>query len=85
LPDVLVSDIGMPVEDGYMFIRKVRARAPERGGAIPAVALTAYAKSEDRLRAVTAGYQMHVAKPVDPLELTTVIASLTGRLQKDRH
>ncbi|HEX4949923.1 MAG TPA: ATP-binding protein [Blastocatellia bacterium] len=80
LPDLLVSDIGMPVEDGYALIKKVRARAPERGGAIPAVALTAYAKSEDRLRALAAGYQMHIAKPVDPIELTTVIASLAGRL-----
>jgi PAS domain S-box-containing protein len=79
-PHVLVSDIGMPIEDGYQFIRQVREREAARGGQIPAVALTAYAKSEDRLRALSAGYQMHVAKPVDPLELVAVIASLTGRL-----
>jgi CheY-like chemotaxis protein len=82
-PNVLVSDIGMPVEDGYAFIRKVRERGPERGGDIPAVALTAYAKSEDRLRALSAGYQMHVAKPVDPIELAAVVANFAGRLGRD--
>ncbi len=75
-PDVLVSDIGMPVEDGYALIHQVRARPPEQGGTIPALALTAYAKSEDRLRALAVGYQMHLDKPVDPTELTAVIASL---------
>lgn len=79
-PAVIVSDIGMPYEDGYTFIRKVRARGAARGGQTPAVALTAYAKAEDRLRALSAGYQVHVAKPVDPMELMAVIASLTGRL-----
>jgi PAS domain S-box-containing protein len=77
--DVLVSDIGMPGEDGYDLIRKVRALAPEQGGHIPAVALTAYAKEEDRRRALLAGYQMHVAKPVDPAKLATVVASVVGR------
>ncbi|HZS08615.1 MAG TPA: ATP-binding protein, partial [Blastocatellia bacterium] len=80
-PDVLVSDIGMPVEDGYALIRRLRALTPECGGLIPAVALTAYARSEDRLRALSAGYQMHVAKPVDPAELAAVIASLAGRMK----
>jgi PAS domain S-box-containing protein len=75
-PDVVVSDIGMPHEDGYEFIRKVRALPPERGGLAPAVALTAFARSEDRQRALLAGYQMHVAKPVDPSELITVCASV---------
>jgi PAS domain S-box-containing protein len=78
-PDVLVSDIGMPDEDGYALIRKVRALPPEQGGRIPAVALTAHARVEDRMRALSAGYQMHVAKPVEPTELVTIIASLVGR------
>jgi PAS domain S-box-containing protein len=78
-PDVLISDIEMPDEDGYTFIRKVRARAAERGGQIPAAALTAYARSEDRMRALAAGFQIHVPKPVEPAELVTVVASLAGR------
>jgi PAS domain S-box-containing protein len=82
-PDLLVSDIGMPVEDGYSLLRQVRERQPDRGGQIPAVALTAYAKSEDRLRALAAGFQMHIAKPIDPIEFLAVIASLTGRLGKE--
>ena len=77
--DVLVSDIGMPEEDGYSLIRQVRALAPEQGGAMPAVALTAYARSEDRMKAVMAGFQMHVTKPVEPAELLTMVASLAGR------
>jgi PAS domain S-box-containing protein len=79
-PDVLISDIGMPREDGYSLIRKIRARGPEAGGAVPAVALTAYARSEDRIRAMRSGFQMHVVKPVDPAELITVVASLAGRM-----
>lgn len=78
-PDVLVSDIGMPDEDGYALIARVRALPPEQGGRIPAVALTAYARVEDRTRTLAAGFQMHMAKPVNLIELTTVIASLTGR------
>ena len=78
-PDVLVSDIGMPGEDGYELIKKVRALEPERGGRVPAVALTAYARAEDRIRALTAGYNMHVPKPVEPTELLIVIARLSGR------
>jgi CheY-like chemotaxis protein len=78
-PDVLVADIGMPVEDGYELMRKVRAREPERGGLIPALALTAYARAEDVRRALEAGYQAHVPKPVDPDELVSVVASLAGR------
>jgi CheY-like chemotaxis protein len=81
-PDVLVSDIGMPEEDGYALIRKVRALGPERGGNVPAVALTAYARAEDRIRSVLAGYQMHVAKPVEPAELVTMVASLAGRTRQ---
>lgn len=76
---MLVSDIGMPDEDGYALIRRVRALPPEQNGSIPALALTAYARSEDRMRAVLAGFQMHIAKPVEAAELLTMVASLTGR------
>jgi PAS domain S-box-containing protein len=76
-PDVLVSDIAMPDMDGYALIQKVRARPPERGGRIPAVALTAYARVEDRTHALVAGYHMHIAKPVNPAELAVVIATLS--------
>lgn len=82
-PSVLVSDIGMPDEDGYALIGKLRALGPERGGDIPAVALTAYARSEDRMRALASGFQMHVPKPIEAGELIVVIASLAGRLGKD--
>ena len=78
-PDALVSDIGMPGEDGYELMRKVRAREPERGGLIPALALTAYARAEDAQRALEAGYQAHIPKPVEPGELATTVASLAGR------
>jgi two-component system CheB/CheR fusion protein len=78
-PDVLVSDIGMPFEDGYELMRKVRAREMERSGLVPALALTAYARAEDAQRAIEAGYQAHVPKPVAPNELATVVASLAGR------
>jgi len=77
--DVLLSDIGMPVEDGYSLIRKLRARPPELGGNIPAAALTAYAKAEDRTRALSAGYQTHLAKPVDPAEVASVVARLASQ------
>ncbi|MBA2527918.1 MAG: response regulator [Pyrinomonadaceae bacterium] len=80
-PDVLVSDLGMPGEDGYDLICKVRALPAERGGAVPAVALTAYVRPEDHERAISAGYQMHVRKPVDPTQLATVVASLAGRIR----
>jgi PAS domain S-box-containing protein len=79
-PEVMVSDIGMPGEDGYALIRKVRALGPGSGGDIPAVALTAFARTHDRLKILSSGYQMHVPKPVEPMELATVVASLTKRL-----
>jgi signal transduction histidine kinase len=79
VPDVLLSDIGVPGEDGYSLIRKVRARGPGRGGDLPAAALTAYARAEDRLRALEAGYQTHLAKPVDPAELVAAVGLLAGR------
>ncbi|MDB5173208.1 MAG: sensor hybrid histidine kinase [Phycisphaerales bacterium] len=78
-PDVLISDIGMPSEDGYALIRQVRRLLPTHGGNTPALALTAYARSEDRKRAIYAGFQMHIAKPVEPSELITMVASLAGR------
>ena len=78
-PDVLVSDIEMADEDGYSLIRKVRAAEEARGRRIPAIALTAHARSSDRLRALSEGYQMHIPKPVEPAELVLAIANLTGR------
>lgn len=78
-PDVLVSDIGMPREDGYALIRKVRSLPPEQGGKIPAAALTAYARADDRTRAIQEGYQLHLPKPIEPIELATVVASLMRR------
>ncbi len=82
-PDVLVSDIGMPEEDGYSLIKKARALSDEQQKNVKAIALTAFTRAQDRMRALSAGYQNHVAKPVEPDELATVIASLTGRLQMD--
>ncbi len=76
-PDVLVADIGMPARDGYWLIRRVRDLAPERGGKVPAVALTAFARTEDRLRTLAAGYQTYVAKPVEPAELVAAVSSLS--------
>src|SRR6185312_2987129 len=75
--DILVSDVGMPERDGYDLIRQVRGRVAAK--ALPAVALTAFARSEDRRRALLAGFQTHVAKPVDPAELVAVVASLVER------
>ncbi|HEX5705840.1 MAG TPA: ATP-binding protein, partial [Pyrinomonadaceae bacterium] len=77
-PDILVSDIGMPEEDGYSLLRKVRALDAEAGGRVPAVAITAYAREEDRMRALLAGYQVHVAKPVNPAEFVAVVGGLAG-------
>ncbi len=79
-PDIMVSDIGMPNEDGYSLIRKVRLLPDEQHRNIPAIALTAFTRAQDRMRALSSGFQNHVSKPVEPDELTTVIASLTGRL-----
>ena len=78
-PDVLVSDIEMPGEDGHSLIRKVRALDREHGGETPAVALTAYGRTQDRMRSLTSGYTMHVPKPVDPGEFTTIVGSLATR------
>lgn len=81
-PDVIVSDIGLPGEDGYAFIRRLRALPPSEGGRIPAVALTAYARLEDRMKALVAGFNMHIPKPVEPAELMTVLASLATLFAK---
>jgi signal transduction histidine kinase/CheY-like chemotaxis protein len=79
-PDVLVSDVEMPGEDGYSLIRRVRALDPEGGGKTPAIALTAYGRTEDRMRTLSAGYSMHVPKPIHPGEFITIVASLAGRV-----
>jgi signal transduction histidine kinase/ActR/RegA family two-component response regulator len=78
-PDVIVADIGMPGKDGYAFIESVRALPERQGGRTPAVALTAFARVDDRIRALRSGYQMHLAKPVEPDELIVVVASLAQR------
>jgi signal transduction histidine kinase/ActR/RegA family two-component response regulator len=82
--DVLISDIGLPEDDGYDLIRKVRALAAERGGRIPALALTAYARIEDRATALAAGYQQHAAKPIEPADLAAAVATLAGRAEGER-
>jgi signal transduction histidine kinase len=76
MPDVLLSDIGMRGEDGFALIRRVRALPPDRGGLVPAVALTAFAAANDRVRALSAGFQLHVAKPFDPLDLARTVQRL---------
>jgi len=78
-PDVLLSDIGMPGENGYDLVRQVRALPIESGGGVPAIALTAFARPEDRSRALAAGFQMHLAKPVERAELLSAVTSLVGR------
>jgi signal transduction histidine kinase/ActR/RegA family two-component response regulator len=82
-PDVLISDIGMPGEDGYQLIAKMRALEAGTADRIPAIALTAYARVEDRVRALNAGFQVHIPKPIEPAELIAVVASLTGRTGKN--
>ncbi len=81
-PDMLVSDIGMPDEDGYVMIRKLRALPAEEGGELPAVALTAFASPADREKALAAGFQRHLAKPVEPVELAKIVARVLGRSEE---
>ncbi len=83
-PDVLVSDIEMPGEDGFSLIRKVRALAFAEGGGTPAIAMTAYGRPQDRLRALAGGFTMHVPKPVDPGELTTIIAGIAAQPEESQ-
>ncbi len=75
--DAMISDIAMPGEDGHSLLRRIRQLTPDEGGLTPAIALTAYARLEDRTRALRAGFDSHVAKPVDPSELLAVLASIT--------
>jgi PAS domain S-box-containing protein len=84
LPDILVADINMPEMDGYQLMEQIRIRDTRAGGKVPAVALTAMARIEDRMKTLTAGYQMHVAKPVELSELRAVVASLAGVIIKER-
>src|SRR6185295_14880638 len=79
MPDVLISDIGMPGNDGYDLIRRLRLLPADGGGNVPAIALTAYARVEDRLQALRSGFQMHVPKPVELAELVAVASSLVKR------
>ena len=83
LPDVVVADLGMPHVDGFQFIDRVRRHYDPRIREIPAAALTAYARSDDRTKALRAGFQIHMAKPVDPTELVTTVASLVGRYMSE--
>ena len=84
VPDVLIADLGMPEIDGFQLIERVRHHANVRVRALPAAALTAYARSDDRMKALRAGFNIHVAKPIDPAELVTTIAALAKRyLQKE--
>ncbi|OLC17858.1 MAG: hypothetical protein AUH29_00780 [Candidatus Rokubacteria bacterium 13_1_40CM_69_27] len=76
-----MSDIAMPGEDGYALIRKIRMRDADHSRWLPAIALTAYAREEDRVRALAAGYQRHVTKPVDPAALARTVAVLAGRVR----
>jgi len=78
-PDFLISDLGMPDDDGYSLIGWVRALPADQGGETPAVALTAYARAEDRLRVLRSGFQIHIPKPIEPIELIVAVASLVGR------
>ena len=79
--DIFISDIGMPEEDGFSLIGKIRELPNERGGGIPAIALTAYARAEDRVQALRSGFQMHLAKPVESTELVAAVANLAGRMR----
>ena len=84
LPDVLVSDVGMPNVDGFEFMRRARALGDDRGGRVPAIALTAFARIEDRIRALRAGFQVHLSKPVEPSELIATVASVAGSADRLR-
>jgi CheY-like chemotaxis protein len=84
IPGILISDIGRPEIDGYELVRRIREEERSNGTKTPAIALTAFARIEDRVKALAAGYQMHVAKPVEPGELLTIVASLAGFMER-RH
>lgn len=78
-PDILLCDIGMPDMDGYMLMRQIRSLPPEQGGQIPAIALTAYAGESNQKQALNAGFQWHLAKPVEPMDVISVIVKLTKK------
>ena len=80
-PHVLIMDIGMPTQDGYSVMKKVRLLSRDEGGGVPAIALTAFARTDDRRQAILSGFQMHLAKPVEAAELIAMVASLAGRTQ----
>jgi hypothetical protein len=82
-PDVIISDIEMPHENGYAFIRRLRGLSPEAGGTVPAVAVTAHGGVVDRIRVLSAGFQMHVPKPVEPAELVAAVAALVEAARRD--
>ena len=84
VPDVIVADLGMPLVDGYQFIDRVRRHRNPRVREVPAAALTAYARTDDRMRALRAGFHIHLAKPIDPAELVTTIAALANRFMIKR-
>jgi CheY-like chemotaxis protein/two-component sensor histidine kinase len=79
VPDILLCDIGMPGQDGYTLLNQVRALPPQQGGQIPAIALTAYAREEDRTQALLIGFQLHLPKPINPIDLITAVMNLTSR------
>jgi CheY-like chemotaxis protein len=83
VPDVLLSDIALLEEDGYALIQRVRALAPDRGGGVPAAALTARCRPDDKVRALRAGFQLYLAKPLSPLEVAAALAALAGRTEPD--
>ena len=83
VPDVILSDIEMPGRDGYDLIRTVRARRPEDGGTVPAAALTAYSRPEDRAKSMLAGFDAHLSKPVDLAELVAAVVRLASRRPRD--
>jgi PAS domain S-box-containing protein len=83
-PDVILSDIGMPGMDGYELMRRIRALEPSEGPKIPAIAMTAFARSEDRTRALRSGFQVHLTKPIEPSELIATVASVAGRIGSSR-
>jgi len=85
VPDLIVSDIAMPGDDGYTLMRKIRARKTEQGGRMLAIALTAYGRPEDRMKALSAGFHVHVGKPIEPSQLVNVVASVTGHESGTQH